>query len=46
MVILEAKEVKIKSVEINGKAWEKFEDDYVILPKGNNMKVKAVFGIK
>lgn len=44
--ILEAKEVKIKSVEINGKAWEKFEDDYVILPKGNNMKVKAVFGIK
>lgn len=44
--ILEAKEVKIKSVEIDGKAWEKFEDDYVLLPKGNNMKVKVVFGIE
>lgn len=45
--IIESPDVIIKSVEINGKNWTKFnaKDGYLILPKGKGMKVKVVFGV-
>jgi mannobiose 2-epimerase len=44
--IVENPDVIIKKVEINGKAWQRFDAKAgcVTLPKGKNMKVKVVFG--
>ncbi len=46
--IVENRNVIINQVEINGKSWQKFDtkEGFIILPKGNNMKVKVVFGTK
>ncbi len=46
--IVEAPDVIIKSVEINGKAWKQFnpEEGYITLPKGTGMKTKVIFSVK
>lgn len=46
--IVENPAVMIQKAEINGAPWQQFnaEEGYIILPKGNNMKVKVVLGVK
>mgnify|MGYP001363492331 CR=1 FL=1 len=46
--IIESTNVIIKQVEINGKNWTEFDakEGYLILPKGEGMKVKVVLGVE
>lgn len=46
--IIEDPDVIIKRVQINDKSWEKFNsaEGYVVLPKGERLKVKVTLGIR
>ncbi len=48
VTIVEDPAVKIQSVTVNGKAWTRFQrnDGSIELPKGANLKVKVVLGIR